>query len=309
MKNTLFPSCLSVVRAVCVCVAFFVSQHTYAQLSIGSYDDFDAKFNRAGKFHNEHLANVINNFEVPEVGNYQAAVNSITNFNKLFYKQNETLYFGAAEPEPETDQNFEDSKEFVNKPAFTQGLLASSGSTSLDGLIAQIADVPVINDANKELLRDFKDAIKQNIEGGISNEDLEAQFVSLANRWSEINSNNESSPSATLTGVVLTIGLKSSEFWQEHAGEMAIVRFENTTQYALVNRGPSASSNPQVWFLHPAALDAAGAIVSSVGSCLVQYGATGHVNGRAVLGSAIVGAVSASTGLVSKVAGWISSLF
>ena len=117
--------------------------------------------------------------------------------------------------------------------------------------------------------------------------------------------------------VIITFSLISGNFCQQREimQNRAINSFvetdENTSHTEVDTQQQFISEANYPCYALPAvvATDAAGAIVGAASSALAQTAVTGEVNLKVVGVSAVIGAVSYSTGVVGKVAGFIAKLF
>lgn len=289
-----------------VLLIFFLSTFkvSYTQVKFGSYDNFDSKFNYAGKFHNDHLSNFYKRFTVPTYTvTYESAINLIKDFNKDFYLRYEMNYFGQIQPPDITNSHFEQSKYFANKVDFKNKLLSATDPMSLAINLKSAFSSKYLDQNNKVLLQNITEKIRQNLEGSLTNIDFEYSLVALSNEWLTINDGIKGYEGAYLTGYILSIGLKSCEWWRQNPSAFPDDQKQSS-------KGPYELDKIDYYYVAPiVAMDAAGAILGGVIDAGRQYINNGSVNWNHVGGSAVIGAVTGSTGLVGRAGRWLASLF
>jgi hypothetical protein len=280
---------------------------SYAQeLKCGTYSNFDSKFYNIGALHNAHLSNVFSNYTTNETGmSYESAVKSIADFNSSFSIANQYQYTGIPVNSKEINGNFNSYKYMVNEAEFRKQLLAGEGVFSLDACISKV-NAMNITPENKQMLSDIAGLLKGNAYGEVSDLSFENALVQLANSWLDKNGVAPTSGSE-ITGCVLAIGLKSCEWWKEHPDAKIAA---NKIRSEIMESGPSFDYTRHedllvAWPL----LDVAGGLVGAVLNTANQLLNNGGVNGGQLAISSGASAVSASVGLVGKVARWIKSLF
>jgi hypothetical protein len=279
------------------------------------YDYFDSKFSNIGQFHNFVLASVINTSSLPSSATtYSGAITNIQDFNKYLYNNNGSSYLGTLIPTSESDSAFDNYKYFVNAQQFISNAL-SNGTFSIDSAKTKINSIPEINSSNKLLFTDIANTIDSCLNGYLDYNQSEQSYTRLANSWITINSGNENSTSAQLTGSIISISLESSEFWRQNSANVYTSDYIVSTTNNFCDKIYGSLVGPQVersntYFVLPwVALDAAGALVSAGTSAVGQYLTRGSISAKGVLIGAGIGAITASTGVVGKVASWIGSLF
>ena len=284
-----------------IALTFQVNAQVILKCGNGSYDAFDSKFFNIGNLHNEHLSNSNTNFESPEkIKDYESGIKYVKEFNQNFLVKNQATYFGAQiESEEFVETISEKSKYFVYSPDFKSKLLSDDNEISLTRIESNLNKTDLLDANNKKIFSDLTALIKMNISSQIKSSDYENQLGEIANDWIKANENNKEAKGADLTGSIISIGLKSCEWWNKN-GE---ILFDNPS---TKRGGPNAEEN---YVVPVVALDVAGALVSSCAVALNQYINTGHVTLGAVATGAVIGAVTGSTGLVGKVGKWLSSLF
>jgi hypothetical protein len=288
---------------------FFQLFQSKSQLSCGTYDDFDAMFNNIGQLHNQHLSNVYNGFTIPTLScEYESAIDQIKEFNKSYFLQYEVIFFGSSQSSKVIDDNFQFSRYFTNKVDFISRLLSTSDSASLNSCVNWVNQMNEIDTNNKALFSDLATTIQDNLEGVISNTTYENLMISHAEEWLQINGSLNQPAGAKLTGYILTIALKSCQWWRDNPN----AHFEDEVGHPGESEaGPNVDvyTVPNVVVPPVVALDAAGALVSSVVSSGVQLINNGSISWGQTGTAAVAGAVTGSTGVVGKIAKWIKSWF
>ncbi len=278
---------------------------------IDIYTLFDNKFKNMGSFHNQILLDVHNNINFGIINDYVEAVNLLRDYTKNQYNLNEQNYLGNNIDASEKNQMFEDYKYFVNYSDFHQKLLATSGSSSIDVSLSNLNTIPV-DLTNKQLIQNISNLIKANLNGSIIHSNYEYELRGYADQWLQINSVNESSLGAQISGIILSIGLKSYQWWSENSVILydEEISFINHFETIGKNAGPNINSNLKNHLLPvPVGMDIAGAFIGSIGSAVAQYSVKGAINMDMVYAGALSGAVLGSTGIVGRVGRWLSSIF
>lgn len=277
-------------------------------LDCGSYDDFDARFRKSGKFHNAHLENIARKFEEPkDINDYESAINYIKNINDNYFKANQDDYLGSDVQSPGFVAEVSEScKYYVNSKEFKEQLVANEGAVSLMTVLNKVKEVNMLDNANYLLFSKNILLVRATLLGQNNAEEFEAQLRRLANDWLKVNQGKEDAEAAFFTGSIISIGLKSCQFWRENESLLDTELNRIPTQIGPEQKMVAGKR----YFIPPVvALDAAGALVSAAAVSLNQYVNTGHIRPGIVATGAVIGAVTASTGLVGKVAKWITSLF
>jgi hypothetical protein len=233
-----------------------------------------------GTAHNEFLKNAKDNFEVnASVTSTSDKIDYIYNFNsKYIDKLDFTIQKKALMRE---QMNI--SKGLVKTSNLTSGSFYQSLSEdSIDeGTIFEkldtLRDFEVISDFAHTLLTNFANDLKANYESNLSDADLKLNLIQLIATYDN-HGYPEDSGEGAIIGTIFAISLSSLEWWEEN---------NDSTEVA-----------PWV------AADCAGALVSGVSTACIQYGFNGEVDWNIACTSALVGAVSASTGLVGRIARW-----
>lgn len=286
------------------------------------YDAFDSRFYYIGIFHNQSLSNLISVFRANQsINDYEIAVNYLRDVNKSFYNSSERTYFGSTLSSQFTDDEFEKSKYYTNRIDFENKLLLSNSPISLDSCIIKINSIPTIDNNNKQLFSDITNLIRSSLNREISDSEFEESLVNLSNNWLQINSSNNQTFGARLTGYVLTIGLKSCEWWRQNLNELddgndnTIALIEISNSYPMMERsGPNLNQDKvNTLYVLPAvvATDIAGAFIGTTLNTIQQWHdkGLGNINMDQVYRSAAIGAVTGSTGLAGRVGKWLRSIF
>jgi hypothetical protein len=283
----------------------------YAQLNFRSYNSFDSLFSRIGSFHNDHLSNIYLAFDTSgQTDGYVHAIDQIKNANKTYFLANVSSYFESP-GEENVDSAFNVYKFFVNNNNFMNRLMSSNDSFSLDKSLETSDYFDDLNAENKELLANISSLIKKNVNREITNEDFEDSLVVLANQWLDINTGKYYEIGPQLTGTILTIGLKSCEWWGENSEAMYQDDFSFIFNYSepFVQSGPSVPKSDNLYLVPVVATDIAGAFIGTIASTASQLIVHGSINMNMVYMGAGAGAVLGSTGIIGKVGKWLSKWF
>jgi len=279
------------------------------------YDQFDQMFNNIGSFHNLFLENA---YSINTSGtNYEDAINTIRDYSKSIFFLNENSYFGSVESTTEMNAMFELVKYWANQEVFLQKALSTNDPFSIDSAVIKMNAMNIIDASNKSILSNIAVAVESNLSGTLSNENFEQTIVNLATDWLQVNNGNEQSISASMSGNVLAISLKSLEWWRENASQLydpaALAyepnQFNNFDAYSLSGPNAGGIENKSMFLPLPVGLDVAGAFIGTFLSAGNQYYDTGTVDMRKVYRGAAIGAVTGSVGAVGRLGRWISSVF
>lgn len=261
------------------------SSNKQTQSSSGIYGDF------YGEIHNAALTNVSENYVLPNKGIDSAddVISSINDFNKSFFN---TLPSDERLVTASYDDNFATYNRFVVQDELATDIFDEFSSNNIDNLISDLEALNFVADSEIAILRDLVLVIRGNIEGNVSIPQYRAQVESLVKRWQDegyTTTNND----GNLTGIVLSIAWSSAVWWDEN-----------------FDKGFNTKA-PPLWV----ALDAAGAVVGAVTTMSVQI-VQDDIDERpdipnwgAVGTSAVIGAVTASTGAVTRLGRLIKSWF
>jgi hypothetical protein len=271
---------------------------------------FDSKFFLSGQLHNLLLTNVLENYSPLSNINYDSAINSIMYFNKSAFQAAEYDYFGETQSNDLTMQECQNFKYFANFEDFKSKLLSSTDPNSLDSFDYKVANASFVNSANKQLFSRITQVIRQNLNGTLSNSELKDSLTNLENVWLDLNGNSPSTGS-DLTGVILSIGVKSCEFWEENIDSLYedISYIEFPKEIIVTGPNDNYFKNQSYYVAAPVAMDIAGAVIGAVGSAINQWVNNGEVHAGGVVVGAVLGAVSTSTGLAGKLVRWFKSFF
>ncbi|MFW2475338.1 MAG: hypothetical protein ACN4EP_00390 [Sediminibacterium sp.] len=313
--------------------------NTQCTFSGSSYDNFDSYFSNIGALHNQLLSAAWANNSLPtNASTYGAAINDFRDAAKSSFLSNYASYLDTTISSTPIDEDFERVKYFFDNTEFISNLLTSSHINSLDSASIKINAGSDITSSNKALFDDIIAVVDSSLNNLLTNDQFENSLARLANDWVSINTGDEYSLSAQLTGGIISTGLKSCEWWRDNPSafdyeeSIALSRsmpmndyVRNIIDASLDNRNsftpdnenavkiPYIADYPQTkkttYFLLPVVgLDIAGAIVGGVSSWFTQKFFTGHAKGKMVLAGAVTGAFIASTGIVGRLGGWINSL-
>lgn len=308
-SSTGFINFIKMKKIIAILALFLISAISYSQVALkcgsGNYEDFDTKFNNIGQFHNDHLTNVLNNFNANYSLTYEQAINSIKDFNKSYYKSNALAKCGTIGSVDFINEEFDKCKYFVDNNSFIKTLQNDNNEKSLVGIVTVISNTNVLDANNKMLLEEISNIIKLNLGRSLINSDFENEIVKLTNKLMILNDGNKSAIGKELTGQLLSVGLMSCKWWRENPNAYSSI--DNSD---MKLHGPNCTDeNYDYNYLPPVVgLDIAGALISSGVSIGLQW-SNGSVNWSNVGQSAIMGAAGASTGIVGRVGRWISSLF
>jgi hypothetical protein len=280
-----------------------INTSSKAQLSCGSYDDFDSRFNNIGSFHNAHLSHVFNSFSPPDVSNYESGIEAVAIFLKDFTVKNQFSHTGIV-PDPVVINEASDfNRYFINTMNFRELLMAETGQVSLTNCTQLTHGLPMSAE-NKTIMNTISNIIRESLNGRMQDAEVENNLVNLANDW--LVKNEKKTEGSEIAGCVLSIGLKSCEWWRQHPeAKMALLR----TRSSRNNVGGQFENEPGIFFVAWPIFDIAGALTGAIVNSATQLINNGHINASHVLVSAGTSAASASLGLVGKIAKWIKSIF
>jgi len=251
-----------------------------------------------GFMHNEMLANVAK--EVDETIDFDA-MDEVFEYVKEIHVQFVEESSMSAEDKVMMIEYLETYKSFIFTANVYNALFLDTDNEVVQNII-QLHEKNVIDDFEKVTLLNMLNKIESSFAGEITNDEFVVYILSVKHEW-EANY-PEGATYGKMLGIVLGIAEGSAQFWNDypHPIEPIIIIDPLNNQpypcYAL----PAAAGAV-------VAKDVAGAIVGGVTSACVQAGVTGDVNWKVVGCSAVVSGVSASAGVVGKVAGFIAKLF
>ena len=225
-----------------------------------------------GQFHNDMLAYVIEKFDgsidfndVPEVVDYANAIS-------LEYVDNLKL---DEETKKIIKEELQLTKNNVSTPDFFDSLF--SGQYSYLNSVDILFETKMIEKFDREQLLSIYGVIEDVFGKKISNEDAVKKIRTYAN-------DGRKGTNSMVADVIYDVALSSSEFWE------------------MMNEKPIEVEPTPAEYLPPQVIaDIGGAVVGAAASTAIQYGQTGHVNGRTVLISAGVTCVTSSLGAAAKV--------
>jgi|GEM_PF-6010567 len=280
-----------------------------AQLLCGTYDDFDAKVNNVGAFHNAHMDNLKANFLPPTAITTRAqAIDYIKDFTRNYYQQHELEFCPQPLPPIFVNDMFDDTKSFVDKERFVLGIRTRNTPESLEDCIDRIEESKVVDNANMQILKDVVGMVKSGIDGNETFDEHRNKLETMANTWLTANEGKVDN-GKDLSGSIIAVGLKSLEWWNSNTDAVSIL-IKADPEYFENQSGPSMGDNSKsiTFVIAQGWLDAAGALLSG-GFSLFNQLVDGHVNWNAVGRSTVGGAAFGSAGALSKIAKWLKSLF
>lgn len=162
--------------------------------------------------------------------------------------------------------------------------------TTLAVLISDLNGANLISDLEYQTIITLQSYLSGAINGQVDSEEFYA-YLDDVQALIEQNQDIE----FKLLEPVMDIAFSSKSWWNT-----------NQASFVLPSGVVIESSDDDYEPIPPVALDIAGAVLGGAGSAGVQYVVTGDVNWWTVGGSAVVGAISASTGAVTAFAKFIS---
>ncbi len=235
-------------------------------------------FDTLGILHNAALSHAAANFD-PDVpfGNEEEAVDIVAAFNRDFV----TSQVKEKQIHPLIDEHAEEHKWLVVSGRMYDTLFGQGSRRNLKELSRQLFDRQIIDAAEYDILNRLTTLIEMNYRSKADVDDLADSLRLLARVW-ESQGYTSCSEKGRITGIVLAIGIHSVTWWQQQS------------------HIPAFRVAPWV------ALDAAGAIVGAATGAIGSYAGSGSVNWTSVGVGAGLGAISASTGLVGRIAKWFT---
>jgi hypothetical protein len=243
-----------------------------------------------GEMHNAFMENICIVFD--ENLNFQNIDEALDYLTKMHYNFADQCSLNESDKSVIHEYLYE-FKSFSFVPNLYDFIFEYNGGISYQ--IDQLYKWNEIDKFERDNLKELLTQIQANFSAEITNDDF-VIFVNdmISNYSAYYSSNNEQ---GKLLGTVLAISSASIEFWDKHPDQIA---------------APNACYGVRV----VVATDVAGALVGGTVTGVTSYARNGQVDWKGVGISAGIGAVTASTGAISKVSGvlitaakWIVSKF
>lgn len=184
--------------------------------------------------------------------------------------------------------------EFAHRAFYRKGLpngRVAQGEGTVFESLALLRESGAINSFSHDLLMKLSHDTMRNYEGSLSNVKLKSNILSYIREFDR-HGYPSGSGEGGMVGAILAISIASLEWWE---------------QYPEIYE--PGGENSKVMMVPWVAADIAGGIVGGVGGALIEKGFAGEVNWGSVGAGAVVGAVTTSTGIVSRFGAWIHRRF
>jgi hypothetical protein len=252
-------------------------------------------FERYGQIHNEILTKVKNDYVIPEeITDYDEAINHVNDFIKKSFLENK-LFSNDENIKLADETNFDKCKYFVDTRIFVAKMFAdkqylqlmSANENGFDNINNDTTNFNIYEKLDESFALALIDSfehdklkiIAKNIEaivgGKINDSDFYDCIVDIAGQW-DAQGYAEDSQFGKALGITLAIGIASHEWWEENPDARLV---HDTSEIMELQ-------------VHPAALDAAGALIGAAKALL---------SGGDAIGEGLVGAVIGSVGTLTKV--------
>ncbi len=251
-------------------------------------------FNTIGEIHNLFLTNVEDNFIVNNnISNEEEKIDFINQFNMDFanslniYRSNKlALKTGLNENKSFINQTTLINRAFGdNSQSRIYDIIDSIQNKNIFELIEYIYNENIIGQDSRQILLSLANDLKSHYLGNLSDSDLKLNVESLINQFNSIGF--EEGSEGEMVGTILAISKYSLQWWEE--------RNENQISANLAAVPAWVGS------------DIVGGIISAAVAATGQAIVNGEIDWGTVAWSAAGGAISSSTGAVSKILSWIKN--
>lgn len=252
-------------------------------------------FDYLGEWHNEFLVNAHENFDLSLAESNsesvkEVALDALKQLNKSFAASTKQRY-NINVSQKELDQKFEEcyrlaDREYVSEILFDDGTTRAYSEDEIAGLqpmVEELKNSQIISDFSYGILQDLVSSLQDNYNKLLSDYDLKQKVLLLIQKVNNHGYEKES-VEGTLVASILAISIHSLDFWEENPD-------------MLFTEGKVAQ-----WV----AMDAAGALVGGAMVVIKSYATTGtKANRKDFIIGAVGTAITASTGIIGKVAKWL----
>ena len=248
-------------------------------------------FEKAGTLHNQFLSNVKNNLTIDEkVGSRSDIINYITEFQNDFL-----LNCNLSDSSKTLMVNEFERSKYLTDFEVTRGLVMQDQSEIKDGdtlsvftLLDKAEAYNILDTFELRAMNKLADLSKLGFEGSISPYEFVRALERMKSDWISMGYTSDANV-GYLSGYTIAISLASMDWWEDNA-DAGMLEIKGTN--IIVPAWVVADAIGALW----------GATSGAVGSYIIN----GEIKWGSVGFGALSGAVAGSTGVVGKVAKWIS---